>query len=94
MEIIKQTENFTLTETTDAYKSAGSITNSASGQLNVHFTINKVEGDYLGDCYYNRQSETNAASFSISCPEENRAELTTYAVGLVDSVLDYFKQVN
>lgn len=94
MEIIKQTENFTLTEATEAYAINGSITNSASGQLNVHFTISKAEGEHIGDCYYNKQAETGSSNFSLTCPEENRSEVTTYTTSVIDSVLDYFKQVD
>ena len=91
MNITKQNENFTLTDATDVFEISGNLTHEASGAVSVHFTVNAVGGDYLGDCSYVKYSEGNNVHFSVSCPEDRREAITVYADTVIDSVLEYIK---
>lgn len=94
MEIIKQTETFKLVDTTDAFEMSGNATREASGALNVYFSVNKVSGEAVGNCNYNKYAESETVQFGVNCPEENRDELTAYADTVIDYVLEYFKANN
>lgn len=91
MEITKQTENFTLKDTTDVYEINGHITRENNGAMNVHFNITKLDGEHIGDCYYNLSGENNKTNFGVSCDEVLREEVTVCADTVVDSVLAHFK---
>lgn len=93
MEIIKQNESFTLKETTEQYEMSGSVSREVSGSLNMHFNVNSVNGERVGDCHYNKYGEAGDVNFGVNCSEENRDALTAYADSVVDSVLEYFKTV-
>lgn len=94
MEIIKQTETFNLVDTTDAFTMSGNATKEASGALNIYFNVNKVSGETVGNCHYNKYAESESVQFSVNCSEENRDELTVYADTVIDYVLEYFKANN
>ena len=70
---------------------SGNLTHEASGAVSVHFTVNAVGGEYLGDCNYTKYTEGNNVHFSVSCPEDRREEITEYADTVIDSVLEYIK---
>lgn len=91
MEITKQNENFTLTETTEVYEIRGSISRDSAGSLNIHFSINKLDGDYIGDAHYNSYVENDHVNFGVTCSEEIREEITACADTVIDSVIKYFK---
>lgn len=90
MKIAKQNETFNLTDTTEVFEMYGSASQDVNGSLNINFQINKVGGDYLGDCHYNRYAESANVNFGLNCSEENRAEFTAYADSVIDFVLDHF----
>lgn len=90
MNIAKQNETFILEDTTEVYETRGSINHNASGSLNIHFNVKKLDSEIVGDCHYDKYAETNAVNFSVNCPEEFREELATYADTVIDSVLAYF----
>ena len=92
IEITKQNENFTLTETTDLYEIKGNVSRDAAGSLNLYFNINTLEGNYIGDCHYSVYAENNTVNFGVNCSEVNREQVTTYADAVIDSVLAHFKQ--
>lgn len=93
MEIIKQNESFTLKDTTETFEMIGSANREVSGSLNLHFNVNKVGGERVGEGHYNKYGETSDVNFGVNCSEENRDELLAYADTVVDSVLAYFKEV-
>ena len=94
MKITKQNETFNLVDATDAFEMTGTASRDAAGSINVHFTVNKVGGDRVGDCHYNKYGENDTVNFGVSCSEENRESLATYADTVVDSVLEYLKEAN
>lgn len=90
MEIVKQSESFTLKDTTEVFEMSGSVSREVSGSLNLYFNVNKIDGERVGDCHYNKYGEANEVNFGVNCSEDNRDELTEYADTVVDSVLTYF----
>lgn len=90
MNIVKQNETFSLEETTELYQTSGNLIKDASGTFSIHFHVSRIDGTHLGDCDYNRYSDNTNVSFSMRCAEEVREEFTTYADGVVDSVIAYF----
>lgn len=91
MKITKQNETFNLTDTTEVFVMEGNIIRDNFGTLNIHFNVNAVGGDIVGDCHYNKYGDTATVNFSVNCSEENREALTVYADTVIDSVLEHFK---
>lgn len=91
MEIVKQNETFTLKDTTDAYEMTGTANRDVSGSMNVSINVNRIGGERVGDCYYNKYAEMGNVNFNVSSSEDNREELIAYADTVIDSVLEYFK---
>lgn len=94
MEITRQNETFTLKETTEAYEMNGTASRETSGVLNINFNVARVDGNRVGDCYYNKYSDNDNVHISMNCPEVNRTELAAYADAVIASVLEYFKVNN
>ena len=94
MEFIKQSENFTFTETAEFYESKGSVNLEGSGLMHINFTINKVDGTYVGDCQYSNYSDNNTINFNVNCHEEFRKEITEYAESIIDGVIEHFKSID
>jgi predicted class III extradiol MEMO1 family dioxygenase len=93
MEIVKQNESFTLKDSNEVYELNGSINRSISGSLNIHFSVNQVEGGRVGDCSYNKYSESGDVNFSVNCVEGKRDEFTSYADTVIDSVLEQLQSI-
>lgn len=91
MEIAKQNETFILKDTTEAYEMTGTANREISGAINVSINVNRIGGERVGDCYYNKYAEMGNVNFTVSSAEENREELVAYADTVIDSVLEYFK---
>lgn len=94
MQITKQNETFNFKDTTDLYETTGNINREETGSLNIHFTVNKIGGDYLGDCHYNKYSDNGNVNFGVNTAEEHRDELTTYADSVIDYLLNHFNTGN
>lgn len=94
MEITRSNENFILTETTDLYNISGSVSREANGTLNIHFTLNTLEGDHAGDCYYNVYGENAEVNFGVNCREELRNKIYEHSNALILSILDHFKSLD
>ena len=94
MKITKQNENFNLTDTTDLYETNGSMTCDVNGSLNIHFHVNRVGGETVGDCHYNKYGESSNVNFGLNCAEENRDELAAYADTLIDQALEFVNSNN
>ena len=90
MNITKQNETFNLTDATEVFEMRGSASQDVNGSVNINFQVNKVGGDYLGDCHYNKYAESTNVNFSLNCPEEDRDEFAAYADSVIDFVLDHF----
>lgn len=93
MEIIKQNESFILKETTEAFEMNGNVNHDVSGSLSLHFNVNNLNGERVGDCHYSKYVEAGDVNFGVNCSEENRDNLIAYADTVVDSVLEYFKNI-
>lgn len=93
MEILKQNETFTLKDTTEVYEMNGNVSRDFMGTLNVNFSVTNLEGERVGDCYYNKYTDADVIHFNINCPENNRKELTAYAESVVDSVLVHLESL-
>ena len=93
MEIVKQNESFNVKDANDTFEMNGSISREVSGSLNLYFNVSRVGGEHVGDCHYNKYGENSNVNFGVNCAEENRDELTAYADTVVDSVLEYFKNL-
>lgn len=93
MEILKQNETFTLKDTTDVYEMNGNVSRDFMGTLNVNFSVTNLEGERVGDCYYNKYTDADTIHFDINCPESNRKALTAYAESVIDSVLEYIESL-
>lgn len=93
MEIVKQNESFSLKDTNETYEMTGNVSHDINGAINLHINVNKVGGEYVGDCSYNKYGEGSSVNFSVNCSEDNRDDLMKYADTVVDSVLEYFKTV-
>ena len=91
MEIAKQNETFILKDTTEAYEMTGTANREISGAINVSINVNRIGGERVGDCYYNKYAEMGNVNFTVSSAEEDREELVAYADTVIDSVLEYFK---
>lgn len=91
MEIIKQNETFNLKDSNETFDISGSIVCEVSGSLNIHFTVNKVEGEYVGNVSYNKQDEASNVNFNINCPEAYRDDLSTYSDSVIKAILENFK---
>ena len=91
MEITKQSESFNLKDTTEVYEMTGSAGHEVSGAINIHFNVNKVSGEHIGNGSYNKYGDSGNVNFSVNCSEEYRDELTAYADTVIDSVLTHFK---
>ena len=91
MEITKQNENFTLTETTEVYEIRGNISRDSAGSLNIHLNISTLDGGHVGDAHYNSYVENDRVNFGVTCSEEIREEVTACADTVIDSVIEHFK---
>lgn len=91
MKITKQNETFNLTDATEVFVMEGDINRDNSGTLNIHFNVNTVDGDVVGDCHYNKYGDATTVNFGVNCSEENREALTVYADTVIDSILEHFK---
>lgn len=89
MEIIKNNESFSLKDSNGTYETNGSISRDISGSLNIHFNVNTLEGERVGDGHYNKYGENGEVNFGINCAEAKRDELSAYADTLIDTVLEY-----
>jgi hypothetical protein len=94
MEIVKRSDSFAFTETTESYVSKGTIDREASGVIRVYFSVNSTEDHYIGDCNYSNYSDNNTVNFSLNCPEEIRKEVTTHAESVIDGILEHCKSIN
>lgn len=94
MKITKQNETFNLSDTTDVFEMNGNASYEVNGTLNLHINVNKVGGENVGDCYYNRYAESSNVNFGLNCSEENRDALTAYADTVIDTVLEHFNLIN
>ena len=94
MEIVKTGESFTLKDTTDLFEINGNINRDLSGSINVNFSINKKEGDYVGDGHYYKYGESDSTNFGVNCKEEDRTTIIAYADTLIDSILNHFNSFN
>lgn len=90
MEITKQNESFSLTDTTDVYSVNGNISKDVNGTLNVWLNVNTLEGERVGDCNYNKYQENSDVNFGLNCREEVREELAAYANTAIASILADF----
>ena len=93
MEITRQNETFTLKDTTDVYEMNGSVSRDFMGTLNVNFSVTRLEGERVGDCYYNKYTDADTIHFDLNCPESNRKELAAYADTVIDSVLAHLESL-
>lgn len=91
MEIIKQTESFLLKDATSAYEINGHITRETTGVMNIHFSINNLDGKHIGDCHYNTSVDNDIINFGVNCSEDVRDAVTACADTVIDSVLEHFK---
>jgi hypothetical protein len=94
MEITKLNEIFSITDSTDVFEMVGSISSETSGTLNIHFSVNRISGEHLGDCSYNKYVIEGALNLTLNCLEENREEFSTYANSIITNVLNHFKTIN
>ena len=93
MEITKQNETFNLTDVTETFKTNGSVSCDVYGSLSIHFTVTNTDGDYVGDCHYNKQRESDVINYSVDCSENNRDSFTSYTDTVIDSVLEYMATI-
>lgn len=93
MEIIKQSESFNLKDANETFEMSGTVNREISGSLNIHFNVNRLNGEYVGEGHYNKYGENSNINFGINCDEKVRDELTSYTDTVIDSVLEYFKTV-
>lgn len=93
MEIVKNSESFNLKDTTELFEMDGCVNQDVSGSLNIHFNITFNNGEFMGDCYYNKYKESNTINFNLNCSEEHRDTLTTYANSVIKFVLNSFKTI-
>lgn len=91
MNIAKQHESFTLTDSTDTFEMHGNVTYEVSGGLNIHFRIFNFDDEDLLICSYSKYPDTAQVTFSISASDENRDELTPYVNAVVAYVLEQLK---
>lgn len=90
MEILRQSENFTLSNINEIFELTGNISRDVNGALNIHFNVHNNSGEHIGDGHYNKYNESSNINFSINCSEEIRKELTEYAETTIDDILAYF----
>lgn len=93
MEIIKQSESFNLKDTNETFEMSGTVSREVSSSINIYFNVNRLSGEYVGDCYYNKYGEDSNINFGVNCAEEVRDELTSYTDTVIDYILEYFKTV-
>lgn len=94
MQITKQNETFSFKEVTEFYEITGNVAKDINSSLNIHFTINKISGEYLGDVHYNRYNESDNINFGINCLEENRDEIIASADSIIDYLLNHFSTLD
>jgi hypothetical protein len=94
MEIIQLNETFTLKDVTDVYEMSGTINKETEGSMHIYFTVNTVKGTYVGNGHYDKYVDNENVNFGVNCSEEVRKELLTYAISVVDSVLENFKNID
>ena len=94
MEIVKHSEIFNLTETTELFEISGNVSCEVSGGMNIHFTVSKLGGEHLGNCHYNKTKDSADVNFGVNCPEEVREDLTVCADAIISSVLEKLEANN
>ena len=94
MDIIKQNEGFTLSDASAEFEANGNIIRETSGTLHINFIINKIGGDYVGDCNYNKYVGNDVMNFNVRCPEDEGSKVISYASTLVSSALEHIKSLN
>lgn len=93
MKITRQSESFGLTDANELYTCSGNISRESSGTLSIYFNINKVDGDYIGDCHYNKYVDNNNINFGVNCPDEMREDIMEYANSLIASALTELESI-
>lgn len=78
MEINKQNEIFTLTDSTIDFEINGTISHNVDGALNIHFNITNHLGDFIGECHYDKYDSVGMVNFQINCSEAYRQTVTDY----------------
>jgi hypothetical protein len=94
MKITKQSETFSLSDTTELFEMSGSASQDINGSLHINFSVNKVGGEYVGNCNYSKYADASNVNFGVNCPEEAREEFTTYADSVIDFMLEHFNTLS
>lgn len=93
MEIIKTNETFNLTDSNETYSVSGTVTNNVNGTMDMYFTVNYLNGEYVGSFNYNKYEGQGNINFNLNCAESLRDELTLYSDSIIDYVLNYFSNM-
>lgn len=87
MELIKTSESYNLTDTTDSWNVSGSVTKESNGIIRLSFSANMKESDeYIGNFNYTVNAEGNV-SVNFDCGRTYDDALFAYGNALIDTVV-------
>lgn len=92
MEIVKQNENYLITDKTEkGWTVTGNAVNEVNGSLSFNISVDSELGENIGNFSYSKWAENDNISVNYTVAEVNRDDLVAYSDTLIDWVLEQFK---
>lgn len=88
MELIKQTEQYKLVDSSNGWTASGTVYNNINGSISINCSVTSEETT-IGNLNYSKPVEGNV-SVSYDVAEANRDAFAAYVDSLVDGVLEQF----
>lgn len=88
MELIKQTEQYKIVDTSNEWTVTGTVYNNVNGSISMTCSVASEEGS-IGNINYNKPAEGNI-TVSYDVAEANRDKFATYVDTLIDGILNQF----
>lgn len=90
MELIKTSENYSISDKKENWVVTGSVSSETKGSLNLNVSVNLESGEHIGSFSYSRWEANSNVNINYSVSEENRDALVAYSDTLIDWVLEQF----
>ena len=89
MDIVKQSESFVLTDTTDVFDCKCEFNSNVDGNVNIHLNVHDLNGNYIGNVDYSLYSQSNQIHLGVNCVKKDQPTLIEYANTVVDAVMNF-----
>lgn len=86
MELIKVSENYRITDSTELWNVSGNVNKNKSGMTQISISVNANSGEYIGNFNYTI-NEQNNVNVSFDCGKDQDDALFEYGNTLVDQIV-------